>query len=589
MAYIGQSLTEGTRRAYNYTATASQTTFNAVYTVGAVDVYQNGVLLTPDDYTASTGTTVVLSTGAAADDEITIICHNTFSVADTLTASQGGTFTGDVTFDGAFTSQGIDDNATSTAMTLDSSGNVGIGTTSPNLGSNGSGLHIKGASGEYGVLKVDSSTGSEEGWVQLSNNGVDKFRIASDSSTNLKFIQSGVAERMRIDSSGNLLVGKTATGLSNQGAEFSSTGQVKGTAPNQVVGYFNRTSSDGSILEFRKDNSTVGSISSKDGDIAIGVSGVGLRFGQNNSDQITPHSMTTNSGKDNSLTLGSAGARFKDLHLSGAVDLSDPLGPVNTIQAANHPSAAYTATNGSHDHWIELKSKGGTHVVLNSDGSRTTGRTNMDHFTVWQKDRDQTNGRLAFSVNNFGQAIFGEAGVGIDRGWNNYPSITVFRDSHNGDNNTAYNEFRVHGSPNTNSSWWGGAAGGDFSVNFRIDGGTYYSSDRRKKTNIESVTNALDTVMQIDGKRFQLVNSEGEAQTSLSKSGYKYGFIAQDIEDVIPDAVKYYADEDDGTENYNNSYSVDYGSVVALLTNAIKELKEENDAMRARLDALESN
>jgi hypothetical protein len=83
--------------------------------------------------------------------------------------------------------------------------NVGIGTSSPSLGSNGTGLHIKGASGDYGVLKVDSSTTSEEGWVQFSNNGVDKFRIASDSSTNLKFIHSGVAERMRIDSSGNVI------------------------------------------------------------------------------------------------------------------------------------------------------------------------------------------------------------------------------------------------------------------------------------------------------------------------------------------------------------------------------------------------
>jgi len=91
MAYIGQSLTEGARRVYTYVATASQTTFNAVYGVGAVDVYQNGVLLAPDDYTASTGTTIVLDTAAALDDEITIVCHNTFSVADAITQSSGGT------------------------------------------------------------------------------------------------------------------------------------------------------------------------------------------------------------------------------------------------------------------------------------------------------------------------------------------------------------------------------------------------------------------------------------------------------------------------------------------------------------------
>jgi hypothetical protein len=88
MAYLGQSLTEGTRRVYNYVATASQTTFNAVYGVGAVDVYQNGVLLAEADYVATTGTTVVLGTGAAVNDEITIACHLIFSVADTYTKGE---------------------------------------------------------------------------------------------------------------------------------------------------------------------------------------------------------------------------------------------------------------------------------------------------------------------------------------------------------------------------------------------------------------------------------------------------------------------------------------------------------------------
>ena len=92
MAYIGQTLTEGTRRVYTYTSTASQSTFNAVYNVGQVDVHQNGILLQPADFTASTGTTIVLGTAAALNDEITITCHNTFSVADAPSLSQGGTF-----------------------------------------------------------------------------------------------------------------------------------------------------------------------------------------------------------------------------------------------------------------------------------------------------------------------------------------------------------------------------------------------------------------------------------------------------------------------------------------------------------------
>jgi hypothetical protein len=122
-------------------------------------------------------------------------------------------------------------------LRIDSSGNVGIGTSSPSLGSNGSGLHIKGASGEYGVLKVDSSTTSEEGWVQFSNNGVDKFRIASDSSTNLKFIHSGVAERLRIDSSGNISINTTAaTELLNVAASAGNSAGVEFAGNGTTVG-----------------------------------------------------------------------------------------------------------------------------------------------------------------------------------------------------------------------------------------------------------------------------------------------------------------------------------------------------------------
>ena len=127
MAYIGQTLTEGTRRAYTFTATASQTTFNAVYGVGAVDVYQNGILLQPADYTATTGTTVVLGAAAALDDEITIICHNTFSVADAPTLSGGGTFAASIRATLFDTTQ----NTTKTALFQTNDQTMGTDTTIP--------------------------------------------------------------------------------------------------------------------------------------------------------------------------------------------------------------------------------------------------------------------------------------------------------------------------------------------------------------------------------------------------------------------------------------------------------------------------
>ena len=119
MPYIGQGLEQGRRQLHTFTATASQTTFSASYSPGFVDVYQNGILLAPGDYTATNGTSVVLAVGAAVNDEITIIAQHLFTVADTVSASSGGTFSGDVTMTGNLTVQGTTITVdTSTAQTL---------------------------------------------------------------------------------------------------------------------------------------------------------------------------------------------------------------------------------------------------------------------------------------------------------------------------------------------------------------------------------------------------------------------------------------------------------------------------------------
>ena len=70
----------------NATATAAQTTFSATYTVGYVDVYLNGVkLINGTDFTATNGTSIVLSSGATSGDLVEIIAFETFSVANVLT------------------------------------------------------------------------------------------------------------------------------------------------------------------------------------------------------------------------------------------------------------------------------------------------------------------------------------------------------------------------------------------------------------------------------------------------------------------------------------------------------------------------
>ena len=128
--YIGtQPVPQATQSRDSFTATANQTTFaTAGYQPGYIDVYLNGVhLVDVTDYTATNGSDVVLASGASVNDIVEVVAYSTFEVLNqTLT----GTTTVDVlNVTGAFTSLGIDDNATSTAMTLSSGGNVGIGAT----------------------------------------------------------------------------------------------------------------------------------------------------------------------------------------------------------------------------------------------------------------------------------------------------------------------------------------------------------------------------------------------------------------------------------------------------------------------------
>ena len=99
MAYIGRQQDGfGVRSRFIYTATGGQTTFNTDDSGNAlsyadsayVDVYLNGVLLDPADYTATSLTSIVLDSGATASDILEVIVYDVFSVFS-------GTFTNGIT------------------------------------------------------------------------------------------------------------------------------------------------------------------------------------------------------------------------------------------------------------------------------------------------------------------------------------------------------------------------------------------------------------------------------------------------------------------------------------------------------------
>ena len=86
-AQIGALAGLGTTRV-NFVATAGQTDFSVTYSAGFIDVYLNGIkLIAGSDFTATNGTTVVLTVGATVGDTVDTVAYSPFSVADTYTVA----------------------------------------------------------------------------------------------------------------------------------------------------------------------------------------------------------------------------------------------------------------------------------------------------------------------------------------------------------------------------------------------------------------------------------------------------------------------------------------------------------------------
>ena len=95
-------------------------------------------------------------------------------------------------------------------------------------------------------------------------------------------------------------------------------------------------------------------------------------------------------------------------------------------------------------------------------------------------------------------------------------------------------------------------------------------SDLRLKKNIETLENMLEKVLQLRGVRFEFKDSDNK--------DINIGFIAQELEEFFPELVT------TGSDGYK---SVDYSSMTSVLLEAIKELKNENDDLKERLNQFE--
>lgn len=134
--------------------------------------------------------------------------------------------------------------------------------------------------------------------------------------------------------------------------------------------------------------------------------------------------------------------------------------------------------------------------------------------------------------------------------------------------------LNVNGYGQDNSFYF--RAGGDFicTRNGSFDN-VEIRSDRRAKSDIKVIENALEKVETLSGNTYELHNTSGGTTRSA-------GLIAQEVQEVLPEAVTQDIEADGGLLRLN------YNSVIALLVESVKELSAEVKNLKAEIEELKS-
>jgi len=299
-------------------------------------------------------------------------------------------------------------NAGTEKMRVTAGGFVGIGTTAPaanlhvdtsNSGvtpnANADELFVEN-SGNAGITIGTGTSGAGQlCFGDSGDNDIGTLAYLHDVNA-MRFTTSGI-EAMRIDSSGNLLVGKTAIAFATVGAELRENGQITGTRDGNASLILNRLNSDGEIAKFYKDGTQVSSFGVESGSLSVrrptGTNGLIQTFGQpthgivgaigntsvdfyitnnssgsnnaglllSNSNKVVPMENASNS--DNVTDLGSTTARFKDIYLGGGAFIGGT-GTANKLDDYEEGTWSGTISDGTNN--ATMGSNTGSYIKIGS-------------------------------------------------------------------------------------------------------------------------------------------------------------------------------------------------------------------------------
>ena len=416
-------------------------------------------------------------------------------------------------------------------MRIDSSGNVGIGATSLSnkltIDAALSHLRLQGASNANKNVSIQYNESGDYGQINCDESGVNQQDLWI-TGLNLKFGRNINTERMRLDASGNLLVGKTSTSTSVVGSAIYNYGTIGATRDGSHALDLGRNTSDGDIAVFRKDNSIVGSIGNNTDFYIASQDGTGLRF---TTTQVLPCS-ESGAIQNGSRDLGSSSGRFKDLHLAGSVITGG-----NT--ANNFGSIDFKADSVRARIVGGYASGGGGYLKFHTD---STGGSDLERARI-----DNSGNLLVGTTdttlysNASGDGIYLGAEARIDVARENAVCMTLNRMVSNGN----AIEFRRAGTVVGSVS----VSGTNATFNT--------SSDQRLKDNIVDAPSASDDIDAIQVRSFDW-KADGSHQ--------KYGMVAQELQTVAPEAVT-------GDANSDDMMGVDYSKLVPMMMKEIQSLR----------------